>query len=259
MSATMSPRAVHAREHEHPRDAFGARLGMWLFLFSELLLFSGFFLLYAVYRQRFPVDFHYAATHLNALVGGINTLILLTSSLTMVLSIAALERAQRKASLVFLGATIACGLAFMVIKGFEWADKISHGYYPGSEKILEHTPGENIFYGLYFGMTGLHALHVLVGLGVLVYMVGLVWQPPRRILRLRLGGPERLELRDSSGRVLWQRPEDDRAEKLEVGLVYDSEPEVLRERVPKMENAGLYWHLVDVIWIFLFPLLYLIT
>ncbi len=245
--------------HAAHRDAYGARLGMWLFLFTELLLFGGFFLLYAVYRIRFPADFHYAATHLDAFVGGVNTVILLTSSLTMVLAIAALERGQRRVSVTFLIVTIACGLAFMVIKGFEWAGKISHGYYPGSEKIAEHTAGENIFYGLYFGMTGVHALHVLVGLGVLLYMLGLVSQAPRRRAVIPLGGRDRLKLSDPRGTVLWERAAADQAVELQVDLVYEHAPEILQERLPKMENAGLYWHLVDIIWIFLFPLLYLIT
>jgi cytochrome c oxidase subunit III len=189
----------------HGRDAYGARLGMWLFVFTELLLFGGLFLLYAAYRARYASDFHFGATTLNPLIGTINTLILLTSSLTMALAVATARRGARGTSL-FLGVTILLGVVFLGNKGLEWSEKIRHGLYPHSAALADHTNGENIFYGLYYGMTGLHALHVLVGLGVLT-----------TLLAMR------------------------------------------RRRAAQIENAGLYWHLVDIVWIFLFPLFYLIT
>jgi len=210
------------------RDTVGARLGMWLFLFTELLLFGGLFLLYAVYRSSFAEDFHYAATTLDPLVGTVNTVILLTSSLTMVLSIAALERAKRRASFGFLATTVLLGLVFLVNKAFEWGHKIEHGIYPMSDKLLEHTNGENIFYGLYYGMTGLHALHVIAGLVVLVTIWHIL---ARRTCRLDAQGVEEEEI----GRRLFA------------------------DEGNKLESAGLYWHLVDIIWIFLFPLFYLIS
>jgi cytochrome c oxidase subunit III len=201
-------RAVPAAA-EHGRDAFGARLGMWLFVFTELLLFGGLFLLYASYRGRYASDFHYGATTLNPLIGTVNTLILLTSSLTMVLGVAA-ARARSRATTGWLAATIGLGVVFLFDKGLEWSEKIRHGLYPRSAKLADHTNGENIFYGLYYGMTGLHALHVLVGIGLLSVMLALT----RRGVGARAG---------------------------------------------QIENTGLYWHLVDIIWIFLFPLFYLVT
>jgi len=134
----------HIEEYHDPE---GSRFGMWLFLLTEILLFAGIFLLYAVYRYQFPEDFHYGATTLHTLVGAVNTVILLTSSLTMVLSIAKLVRGERSGAVVMLGATGVLGLSFLVVKVFEWSDKISHGLFPGSETLMEHTAGENMFYG----------------------------------------------------------------------------------------------------------------
>jgi cytochrome c oxidase subunit 3 len=207
MSATVSAeQALH-------RDPLGARLGMWLFLFTELLLFAGLFLLYAVYRDAFPEDFHYAATMLDPLIGTINTLVLLTSSLTMALSIGALERGRVRTAKLLLAGTLLLGVLFLVNKAFEWSAKIHHGLYPQSEELLAHTNGENIFFGLYYAMTGLHAVHVIAGLGVLAVMYLRIARTPAPA-------------------------EDERT---------------------KLENAGLYWHLVDIVWIFLFPLFYLIS
>ena len=203
----------------HPKDYTGARIGMWLFLFTELLLFGGLFLLYSVYRAKFPADFHFSAGELDTFMGTLNTAVLLTSSLTMVLGTAALERRQKKMTLWFLGSTIILGLAFMVNKYFEWSAKFSHGLYPNSEILESHGPGENIFYSLYYLMTGLHGIHILIGIIILVVMF--VWTV-------------RLKETSSRGNV-WE----------DLGI--------------KVENSGLYWHLVDLIWIFLFPLFYLIT
>lgn len=228
----------------HHRDPFAAKLGMWLFLFTELLLFGGLFLLYAVYRTRFPRDFHFAATTLDPLVGAANTLVLLTSSLTMVLSIAALERGRWRASLGFLITTIALGAVFLVNKGFEWSAKIGHGLYPRSAHLLDHTDGENLFYGLYYGMTGLHAVHVVVGMAILAAMAVLM----ARAARAARGAPGCREAPASHG----DREATGPAER-EVGFA------LLRGRGIQLENAGLYWHLVDIIWIFLFPLFYLIS
>lgn len=247
---------THIEEHHDP---FGARFGMWLFLFTELLLFGGVFLLYAVYRSAFPEDFHYGATTLHTLVGGINTLILLTSSLTMVLAIAKLERGRRAGSALFLAVTILLGLSFLVIKAFEWGEKISHGIFPGSEVIVEHTPGENIFYGLYYGMTGLHALHVVIGLGVLGWMLVRLMRPPRRTWRLAAPAEGTLSLNSADGRTMWTGRSASEVSEVAVTMTYRHDPESDEREKVRLENAGLYWHLVDVIWIFLFPLLYLIT
>ena len=194
------------------RDDTGARLGMWLFILSELLLFGGMFILYSAYRYKNPVDFHHASMELEVLLGTFNTLILVTSSLSMAASIAAVRRGQRRLSMVLLMTTIALGLFFLANKGFEWGTKIEHGIYPNSPTLLTRAKGEVLFFGLYYVMTGLHGLHVLVGICILCGMFTLM-------------------IRDK----------------------------INRTRFVPLENSGLYWHLVDIIWIFLYPLFYLIT
>ena len=196
---------------EEERDDTGARLGMWLFLLSEVLLFGGMFILYSAYRFKNPADFHRASLELEVLLGTVNTLILLTSSLTMAISITAIQRGRRALSRWLLLATIILGLLFLTNKGVEWGGKIHQGIYPGSPVLLSRPKGEILFFGLYYVMTGLHGLHVLVGIGVLSVMFFLV----------------------SRGRVD-------------------------QTRFVALENSGLYWHLVDIVWIFLFPLFYLI-
>jgi len=197
---------------EEHRDYTGAKLGMWLFILSELLLFGGMFILYSAYRYKNPVDFHHASMELEVVLGTLNTIILLTSSLTVAASIAAIQRGQRKLSMVLLMATLALGLLFLVDKGFEWGTKIEHGIYPNSPTLLARTKGEVLFFGLYYVMTGLHGLHVLVGVGVLSVM-----------------------------------------------LILIAKDEINPMHFTPLENSGLYWHLVDIIWIFLYPLFYLIT
>jgi cytochrome c oxidase subunit III len=203
-TATGSP---HVEEY----DPEGGKMGMWLFLFTELLLFGTLLIAFAVYLHDNTWEFRRASSLLNVPIGAFNTLILLTSSLTMVLSIAALQRKQKKLSIGMLWITIACALAFIVIKAFEWKGKFDHGLYPGAEHLLELTRGENLFFGLYFTLTGLHALHVLLGVVVILFAI-------RRVKR----------------------------------------DQIRHDRVLFLENVGLYWHLVDVIWIYLFPLFYLI-
>jgi cytochrome c oxidase subunit 3 len=197
---------------EEVRDDTGARLGMWLFILSELLLFGGLFILYSVYRYKNPVDFYHGSRELDVILGTLNTLILLTSSLTMALSISAIQKGNRKLSTYLLLATIFFGLLFLLNKGIEWSAKVNHGIYPNSPILLERPKGEILFFGLYYVMTGLHGLHVLVGIAALSVMLNFL-------------------LRDRISQAHF---------------------------VP-LENSGLYWHLVDIIWIFLFPLFYLIT
>jgi cytochrome c oxidase subunit 3 len=197
---------------EEAKDYTGARLGMWLFILSELLLFGGMFILYSAYRYKNPVDFHHASMELEVVLGTLNTIILLTSSLTVATSISAIQRGHRKLSMVLLMATLALGLLFLVNKGFEWGTKIEHGIYPNSQILLGRTKGEVLFFGLYYVMTGLHGLHVLVGVGVLSVM-----------------------------------------------LILIAKDEINQMHFAPLENSGLYWHLVDIIWIFLYPLFYLIT
>lgn len=201
---------AHNQTHVH-RDDYASKLGMWLFLFTEVLLFGGLFVLYMAYRQLYFPFFQLGAKELKIAMGALNTLILLTSSLTMVFSIVALQRNNIRLSLIWLVTTILFAFGFLVVKFFEWSDKFSHGMFPKGEELLNSPMGIKVFFGLYYSMTGLHGLHILIGIGVLVYMFF-------RIL---------------SGKVT-------------------------PEKFVPLENAGLYWHLVDLIWIFLFPLFYLL-
>lgn len=207
----MSTQEHTAATHMH-RDDVGSRMGMWLFLFTELLLFGGLFLLYSVYRFTYADQFHLAAKELNTIVGAFNTAVLLTSSLTMALSIVAIQRDQKLLSIVLQMITILLALFFMVNKYFEWTAKFHHGIYPGSEELLSKQPGEILFFGLYYVMTGLHGLHVLVGMVLIAVMARMTRQGT-----------------------------------------------ITHDNYVRLENTGLYWHLVDIIWIFLFPLFYLIT
>ncbi len=196
---------------EAHKDYAGAKLGMWLFLFTEILLFGGLFILYAVYLFFHPKDFAEASNELSLFFGTLNTVVLLTSSLCVAVAVSALQKGNRKLTLILLAATVGAAVLFLINKFFEWSDKISHGIFPDSPILTERVPGEVVFFGLYYITTGLHGLHVLIGAGLLIWVFFLV----------------------RSGAV---------NEKDFVTL----------------ENAGLYWHLVDLIWIFIFPLYYLI-
>ena len=207
MSSTEHTSAVHVH-----RDDTGSRMGMWLFLFTELLLFGGMFLIYSVYRFQYADAFHLAAKELNTIMGAFNTAVLLTSSLTMALSIVAIQRNQKTLSMFMQMITIFLALFFLVNKYFEWTAKFHHGIYPGSEELLSKSSGEILFFGLYYVMTGLHGIHVIVGMVLIAVMT-------------------RMTRKDI----------------------------ITRDNYVRLENAGLYWHLVDIIWIFLFPLFYLIT
>lgn len=241
--------AAVAVGHQHV-DIKGSRIGMWLFLFTELLLFGGMFLLYAVYRTKFTADFHFAAKTLDLTVAAVNTVLLLTSSLTMVLGVGLLERRQRKASVLFIILTILMGAVFLVNKYFEWSHKIHHGLYPGSSELLDRTQGENVFYALYFFMTGLHGVHVVAGMIVLGFMVAMLRRPPHRTVVLPADAPQLQGLPGAA---------DKNVESVAVTLNYAEDEELDARRLSRLENAGLYWHLVDLIWIFLFPLFYLIS
>ena len=194
------------------RDDTASKIGMWLFLFTEMLLFAGLFLVYAVYRNKNSQAFHLAAEELNVFIGTLNTILLLISSMTIAMSISALQRKLKKLSLALLSVTVLLGLVFLVNKYFEWGAKIGHGIYPGSATMAERGQGDVLFFGLYYFMTGLHALHIIIGLIFIIIMMF-------RIKNNRQS--------------------------------YDN--------YAQLENSGLYWHLVDLIWIFLFPLFYLIT
>jgi len=199
-----------ALSHTGPKDYQGAKLGMWIFLFTELLFFGGLFILYSSYRAIYPHDFHEGGRHLNVVLGVVNTVFLLTSSLTVAVSISALRKGNRRLTLQCLGATIVLGVLFLANKYIEWSEEIRRGIYPNGPELEKLPNGEKIFYGLYYSMTGLHGLHVLAGVAVLTVMLAFV-------IKNRVTATDYV----------------------------------------KLENAGLYWHLVDVIWIFLLPMLYL--
>jgi cytochrome c oxidase subunit III len=200
-------------EHiELQRDDVGAKLGMWVFIFTEILLFGGLFLVYAVMRNRYAEDFHQASQHLNTFIGAINTVVLLVSSMTVAMSITAIQKKDKKMATILLLVTLLCAVIFLVNKYFEWGHKIHLSLYPGSDLMMQMKHGYILFFSLYFFMTGLHLLHLVIG--AIVLCVALV--------------------------------------KIRLGLINE-------EKYVLLENGGLYWHLVDLIWIFLFPLLYLIT
>ena len=189
------------------------RLGMWLFLGTEVLLFAGLFLGYAVYRWLYFPAFQKGAEHLDIYMGTINTVVLITSSFTVAWAYHAIKHDQIKKGIRLLAFTIFCACIFLVIKYFEYAHKFHEGMLPGKWYTFEgiREPGINLFYAVYFLSTGLHAFHVVVGMSVLLWVL----------------------VRTKNGK-------------------YNS-----AHYVP-VELGALYWHLVDLVWIFLFPLLYLI-
>jgi len=194
------------------RDYGGAKYGMWFFLLTEILFFGGMFLLYSVFRYRFPDQFHAGASEENLVLGSINTVLLLTSSLFMAAAITAVKRGNNKLSVILQALTVVSGVIFLIIKGTEWGEKISKGLYPASPVLLKTGKGEILYFGLYYVMTGLHGLHVLAGIIVISFM-----------------------------------------------MYYTATGKINKNYPVRLENAGLYWHFVDMVWIYLFPLFYLVT
>ena len=205
----MSESIAHHDEH---RDDEASKLGIWLFIFTELLFFGGLFITYAVYRHAHPQAFHMAAQQLDVAVGTINTVILLISSMTIAMATTSIQKKDKRTTLILIGITLVLALVFLVNKYFEWSAKIDHGIWPGSPLLEELGKGDILFFGLYFFMTGLHALHIIIGMVLII--------------------------------VIFVRVRKDK-------ISFDN--------FQLLENGGLYWHLVDLIWIFLFPLFYLIT
>lgn len=206
----MSSTAIEHAHDEH-RDDAGSKLGMWLFLYTELLLFGGLFLVYSIYRNLNHEAFHAGSAHLDIFIGAINTVVLLVSSATVAISITAIQKKHYRLAKNLLWFTILAAGIFMVNKYFEWGHKFEIGLHPGGEMFEAMPNGEKLFFVLYYFMTGLHGLHVIIG-AILILFV---------IVKINKGTQS-----------------------------YDN--------FAFHENAGLYWHLVDLIWIFLFPLMYLI-
>jgi len=211
----------HFADPQQQRDS--ASLGMWIFLGTEVMFFGGLFCAYLIYRIWYYADFAAASKSINAALGGTNTAVLICSSLTVVLAIWAAETSRRALMLAMLVLTMFFGLCFLGIKGVEYHDKFVEHHVPGPSFSFEHEqipghPGQyanpqhaEIFFALYFIMTGLHALHMIVGLGIFTWLFVMAWK----------------------GRFT-------------------------PEYHTPLEIGGLYWHFVDIIWIYLFPLLYLI-
>jgi cytochrome c oxidase subunit 3 len=205
--------AHHFTDMEQQREA--GSLGMWAFLLTEIMFFGGLFVCYAVYHKLYPEAFAEASRQLNVVLGATNTGILICSSLTMVLAVQSAQQGKRKATMVFLALTMILGSAFLGIKAFEYAHKFREHLFPGATFSFEgaaHAQEAQIFFSLYFVMTGLHALHMIIGIGL-----------------------------------------------LGVLLVKTSRGRFSEEYYAPVDLAGLYWHFVDIVWIFLFPLLYLIS
>ena len=190
-----------------------ATLGMWVFLVQEIMFFGGMFTAYVVYRTLYPDAFAHASAHLEIGYGAFNTVALITSSLTMALAVRAAQQGKQRGLQGWLLATLFLGLVFLGVKAVEYSHKFEHGLVPGPFFHYEgpEAPQAQLFFSLYFAMTGMHALHMVIGAGLLIWLI-------RDARRGRFGA----------------------------------------HYYTHIENMGLYWHFVDIVWIFLFPLLYLI-
>ncbi|MFC1976355.1 cytochrome c oxidase subunit 3 family protein [Chloroflexota bacterium] len=188
-------------------------LGMWVFLATEVMFFGGLFVVYAVYRLAYPQAFAEASRELDIVLSTINTFVLLCSSLTMALAVRAAQIDKKKALVTFLLLTVLLGLIFLGIKVAEYGEKFGHNLVPGPNFLFHgpHADQAQIFFSLYFTTTGLHAIHMIIGIGVLLYFTA-------KALRNQFSS-----------------------------LNYDP-----------VEMLGLYWHFVDIAWVFIFPLYYLI-
>jgi len=188
-------------------------LGMWIFLVTEVLFFGGLFCTYCIYRLWYPEAFAAGSRELLIWAGGINTAVLITSSLTMALAVHAAQTGNRRVLIALLIVTMAFGVAFLGIKAFEYYTEFAEHHVPGAAFQFEAAQRQHaqLFFSLYFMMTGLHAAHMIIGLGI---MAGMVW--------------------------------------------LSAKGTITRDYYTPIEVSGLYWHFVDIVWIFLFPLLYLI-
>jgi len=204
--------AHHFEDMDQQRES--ATLGMWAFLVTEVLFFGGLFAAYTVYRTLYPAGFAEASHHLDVTLGAINTAVLIGSSLTMALAVREGQLGRKKGIILFLVLTILLGVAFLGIKGIEYSHKFHEHLFPGLGMFQVDSPVASemqLFFGLYFAMTGMHAFHMIIGVGLMVWLI----------------------VKASRGRFT-------------------------AEYYGPVEIVGLYWHFVDIVWIFLFPLLYLI-
>lgn len=190
-------------------------LGMWSFLLTEIMFFGGMFGAYTIYRYKYPAAFASTSHYMNLLLGAINTAVLICSSFTMALAVRAAQLGRKKAIIGFLLGTLALGTVFLVIKGVEYHEKYVEHHIPGASFAYPEHPQyahtAQILFFLYFAMTGMHAIHMIVGVGLLITLIAMA-------MRNRFSA----------------------------------------NYYTPVEMIGLYWHFVDIVWIFLFPLLYLI-
>jgi cytochrome c oxidase subunit 3 len=204
----------HAHHFASAEDEFeAAKQGMWIFLVTEVLMFGGLFVAYGIFRGLYPEMFHDAHQYLAVKMGAINTVVLITSSLTMVLAVSSTQKGRKDQAILFLVLTFALACCFLVVKYFEYTHKFHDGLLPGGffHNAELTNPKAPLFFSLYFMMTGLHGIHVIIGMAVIAW-----------ILRRTLKG------------------------------------EFSPEFYTPVELVGFYWHFVDLVWIYLFPLLYLV-
>ena len=216
--------AAHGGDHGHDpnlqhhfysmeQQLEASTLGMWVFLVTEVMFFGGMFMAYLAYRTMYPEAWVAGSNHLNVPLGALNTGVLICSSLTMVLAVRAAQVGSRRGQIVNLILTILLGTVFLVVKYFEYKDKFVHHLVPGPhfDPVLKQQHGQELFFSLYFMLTGVHAAHMVVGIVLMTVILIMAWRG-----------------RFSPG---YYTP---------------------------VEVSGLYWHFVDIVWIFLFPLLYLL-
>jgi cytochrome c oxidase subunit 3 len=208
------PKHLQHHFHTSAQQFETSKLGMWLFLVTEILLFSGLFLAYFILQSKHPQAFIEAHHHLDRTLGVLNTVVLLVSSFTMVMAVQSSALGRTKATLAYLYTTFALGGVFMTVKYFEYSHKIHDGLLLGNlfSYADAKVPGEYLFFSMYFMMTGVHGIHILAGMGVIAY---LIWRTHKG--------------------------------------------EYSKDYYTPIDLTGLYWHLVDLIWIYLFPLLYLVS
>lgn len=208
-------RGAHVLHHfvDSDQQFDSAKMGMWIFLVTEILFFGGLFAAYIVYRAWNPELYTMASTQLDTVMGGINTVVLIMSSLTVAWAIRCAQLESQKGVMITLGISILLACTFMVIKYFEYTHKFHLGIFPGEYYAFDGIdhPKAHIFFSIYYMMTGLHGIHVIIGIGLMIWL-----------------------------------------------MVKSSQGAFSSEYYTPIEITGLYWHLVDIIWIFLFPLLYLI-
>jgi len=204
----------HAHHFANADDEFeAAKQGMWIFLVTEVLMFGGLFVAYGIFRGLYPEMFHEAHQYLAVKMGAVNTVVLITSSLTMALSVSSTQKGRKSQAILFLILTFILASCFLVVKYFEYTHKFHDGLLPGGffHNTELTTPKAPLFFSLYFLMTGLHGVHVLIGMGLIAWMV-------KRSLK----------------------------------------NEFSPQFYTPVELVGFYWHFVDLVWIYLFPLLYLV-